>query len=57
MTARELAEKLLEHPDYMVKVGTEQHLFGDSVYSMEHIEERMIDIDDSMQLIYLGEYN
>lgn len=57
MTAKELAEKLLEHPGYMVKVGVEQHLFGDSVYSMEHIEDRMIEVDDSMSTFYLGEYD
>ena len=57
MTAKELAEKLLEHPGYMVKVGVEQHLFGDSIYSMEHIEDRMIEVDDSMSTFYLGEYD
>ena len=57
MTARELAEILLEHPDYMVKVGCKEHLFGDSVYLMEHIEDRMICVDEKMQIINLGEYN
>lgn len=57
MTAKELAEKLLEHPDYMVKVGVIQHQFGNPEYSMEHIEERMIDVDDSMSTFYLGEYD
>ena len=57
MLAKELAEILLEHPNYMIKVGCEQHLFGDSVYSMEPIEDRMIDVDESMQTIYLGEYD
>ena len=56
MIARELAEKLLEHPDYMVKVGVEQHLFGDTVYGFDHIEDRMIEVDDSMSTFYLGEY-
>ena len=57
MTAKELAEKLLKHPGYTVKVGVEQHLFGDSVYSMEYIEEKMIEVDDSMSIFYLGGYD
>lgn len=57
MTARELAEKLLEHPDYMVKVGVEQRLFGNIVYGFDHIEDKMIDVDESMQTIYLGKYD
>ena len=56
MTARKLAEKLLEHPDYDVYVGVERRLFGDTVYGFDHIEDKMIDVDDSMSTFYLGEY-
>lgn len=57
LTAKELAEKLLEHPDYLVKVGVEQHLFGDPTYGYDYVDENKIDVDDSTQIIFLGEYD
>ena len=51
MTAKELAEKLLEHPHYLVKVGVEQHLFGDTVLGYDYVEERMIDVDETNETI------
>ena len=55
LTANELAEKLLEHPDYLVKVGVEQHLFGDTVLGYDYVGENMIDVDETNEIIYLGE--
>ena len=57
MTAKELALRLLEHPEYLVKVGIMQHLFGDPCYGYDYIEDSMIDVDEPNQIIYLGEYD
>ncbi len=54
MKAKVLAEILLKHPDYMVQVGCYSHLFG---YSMEYVGDKMIEVDESMQTFYLGEFN
>ncbi len=55
MTAKELAEKLLEHPDYEVRVGIMQYLFGDSAYGYDNITESLIDVNENKKIIYLGE--
>ena len=55
MIAKELAEKLLEHPDYTVKVGVEQYLFGDTVIGYDYVDDKMIDVDDTEATIYLRE--
>lgn len=57
MTAKELALRLLEHPEYLVKVGVMQHLFGDPCYGYDYIEDSMIDVDEHNQIVYLGEYD
>ena len=54
MTAKELAEKLLEHPDYMVEVGVEQYLFGDTVIGYDYLNENMVEVDNANETIYLG---
>ena len=54
MTAKELAKKLLKHPDYEVRVGVEQHLFGDTVIGYDTLRDDMIRIEDGV--VFLGEY-
>jgi hypothetical protein len=55
MTAKELAEKLLKHPDYEVRVGVEQRLFGDTVIGYDTLREDMVRIEDN-GVVFLGEY-
>lgn len=53
MTAKELAEKLLEHPDYEVRVCIEQHLFGDTVIGYDTLQEDMYRVEYG--IIFLGD--
>ena len=53
MKATDLAEKLLGHPDYEVRVCIEQHLFGDTVIGYDTLREDMYRAEDGF--IYLGE--
>lgn len=56
MKAKELAEMLLEHPDYTVKVGVEKFFHRGLIYGFDDIEKEMIETDDSMSIFYLGDY-
>jgi hypothetical protein len=56
MKAKDLADILLKHPDYDVRVGIQRYLPRCREYSYEHVylTNELIDIDDEYGEIWLG---
>lgn len=56
MLAKELAQILLEHPDYEVRVGVQEYISNSGEYSYYYIPltEELLEIDDKYNVIELG---
>lgn len=56
MLAKGLAQILLEHPDYEVRVGVQEYISNSREYSYYYIPltEELLEIDDKYNVIELG---
>jgi len=57
MKAKELAEILLEHPDFDIYVGVQKYISNTREYSYEYVDvpNDMIDIDTIGKAIFIGD--
>ena len=57
MKAKELAEILLEHPDFDIYVGVQKYISNTREYSYEYVDvpNDIIDIDTIGKAIFIGD--